>query len=313
MFDQMASHFAQLWEAPWGTEALDEYWAHAARGRDRALNAASVANIYYDTDLARERMISLIKGAKRVWLLGNSLGSFFGGRNDLTDALRSFRGDLRVLVLHPLCAAAYDRAWREHRLNNPGAAADTYDLASHTAMRSSLYQDTLDAVEKAVQWRLAPQLRLQTAGSSFFLLLTDKAAVTETYVLAKLQEQGPLPPEGHGQDLAAAAQPGSAGQRILGDDLPKIEYLARPEPPDPGHADAPLAAAVQPDMARDPYGLLEMHYEFVWQQLSVKLPEPPIPDVHAWLQRSSASWLEERRSQCIQMAKAVDRATPAKE
>jgi len=254
----MADHFDLIWE----TASVDgAAWADANDvGIDKGAQETGTVNVFITPGTGYDRMCWLIEhAAKRVWLQGISLKSFFEpGRLHaaLRRAMRRPDVDVRVLLLDPDSEQARYRSYREHDFSDHCAAryasyAD-YLQAADCHEESTLARDTRTTIKKirALGGRCAEQARLYSSAPSCFVLIVDDRVLVEQYHLGKA-----IPPEARLEDQGAPP--------ILGKDMAVHEYAKRP------------SVLVEQDESRHPHDLLESHFLFVYERCSVPIYVPP--------------------------------------
>jgi len=244
MHEELDSHFK--WVRDHATVKLSDYRTMYSRGVDRAVRDANITNFFYDTELSRNRILSLIRDPKntRLWIKGISLRSFFSF-GSLSDAILQACNngvDVRVLLIDPDKEQARFRAFRETCLNGDAGQFDNFSPKGHTF--STLYRDTTrsrDYILTDFASRLRAgrpnnfQARMFRSAPEAFMLLTDTSVLVEQYHYGKL------------------ANPARA---ILGGDVPIVEYASQAQDAD-GY-----------DQMKDTYEIFRNHFEFVFDHFS---------------------------------------------
>jgi hypothetical protein len=244
------NHFDMIWK--YAAVPAEEYLdAHAVGIDDGAYSTAS-ANIFSATDTAAGRMRCLIDQAReRVWLQGISLDSYFseGHQSRLYKAVRKAIAsgtDVRILLLHPYSTQAFYRSYREHLLSEEEEIefGEYCEMGEHE--NSILVQNakrTLRRIFMLMKTRDNLHVKLYASAPFAFMLLSDKSALIEQY------HYGAFPDgEERTDDLE---------ERILGKDMPVVEYRHKYEGPKEWH------------LSRSPYTLVDSHFCFLWDHLTI--------------------------------------------
>jgi len=254
--DQMNDHFQWIWThaAVTAEEVLDE----RQYGLDRGLHGVSAINVYNDPEEGRQRILSILAGArKRVFIQGISLDSFFDQGNPLFDSIaklaESGEVELKCLILDPESDQARYRAYREHLIAGREVSFADFAADEDLYRKSQLYRDTQATLEN-VRVVLAPrtrtnqcfQIRLYDSAPACFMLLVDDRVLVEQYHYGKTSEGTQRFPV------------------ILGKQMPLVEY---------GRQDDDL---YEHDQLRSPARLLEDHFLFVFNRCS-RLPDEFAP------------------------------------
>ncbi|MDQ3935220.1 MAG: hypothetical protein M3340_11395 [Actinomycetota bacterium] len=243
-------HFDVIWSEA-STPGLE--WVEGCEvGPEKGAYETGVVNVFTDKDQARHRMERVLERAERcVYIQGVSLKSFFSaGPASLLGALGRVletrpEVEVKVLALDPDCGQARQRSYRELALSlRPGATLppfDEYAADPELHVRSLLHQDTSNTIEQMRSLdHPSFHARLYDSTPPCFMLLVDDVVFVEQFHLGKLVEGG--------QGLVTS----------LGKDMPLVEYR-RP----------PLEMFKQAGMRlRSPVGLLEDHFEFVFEHLA---------------------------------------------
>jgi hypothetical protein len=256
LLDDLRNHFDLIWDFAAVTAEAYRY-GHAV-GTDQGAASAAVVSIFSSPQMAARRMRWMIQDAAkkasapkdeahpdagRLWVQGNSLDSFFGARETgLYDAVRhavECGADTRVLLLHPYSTQAYYRSYRESLLSPGGEGLSFSDYCgSGKHEQSRLVRDTEQTIRQILELRDGKTkiaVQLYSTAPFCFLLLTDDRAMVEQYHLGKHDPRD-----------------AQIDSRILGKDMPIVEYRREPRGP----------LKFRPN--RSPYALLESHFNFVW-------------------------------------------------
>lgn len=218
---EMEHHFDWIWEN--ASIPVEDYLDGAVVGTDRGIHSSAAENVYTDPTKAMDRIVYLLKAAKRkVSIQGISLHSYFEPgplREAVYSVLENGEIELELLVLDPDSEQAKYRSYRERLFAPPAPGYDDY-LQEGGHENSDLYHDTRRTIDnihqmvadvgrtKDADW--IPRLKVvvyQSAPACFVLRIDDRVLV-EQYHYGKV------------------AAPKT--RAILGKDMPLVEYTQKP-------------------------------------------------------------------------------------
>ncbi|MDY0357735.1 MAG: hypothetical protein RBR19_17765 [Sedimentisphaerales bacterium] len=249
--EELRFHFDWIWDN--ASVSLKKYVDEHCMGIGAAVNEAGITNIYYDSDLSRQRILHLIRQPdnKRLWIKGISLRSFFRW-GDLFDALTTVARrpdiDLRILLINPDSEQANMRSFREFAMTGSPMTFDGFDDDARRDQR--LYKDTVESINQVRGFlqecrqreeKVEMRVKLFRSATEAFLLITDDSVLVEQYHYGKI---------GPGLD-------GETSRKILGGDVPLIEYSRREKSGD--------------NILKDPYRIFSDHFEFVFDHYAASI------------------------------------------
>lgn len=252
MHQELGFHFDWIWNN--ASVTLDDHLNRSCIGIDDAVRDSRIANMYYDYDESRARIIRLMEETNRIlWIKGISLHSYFTFTRDelfrtVVDAYE--RGvDVRILLINPNCEQAKLRSFREYLMSHPNSRIELFDERARQSER--LFTDTtgvINFIKLQLRRRIKPgtelNVRLYHSGPECFTLVTDHSVLVEQYHYGKIV------------DSADETQPGL----ILGGDIPVLEYAKVPE-------DQLV------DRKKNPYQLFKDSFDYVFNHCSIDLEE----------------------------------------
>ncbi len=253
MHEQLEQHFNFVWDHC--SIDLEEYSDRITIGSDEAIEKAGIGNIYFDRDIARERLVSLIGATEELLCIkGVTLHSFLSD-GPLREALWSAiqRGvKTQLLLIDPDCEQAKIRAFREYRIRHRDADWSTFSEGTDIWNQVVLYRDVKDSIELALQLSERSRdkdldVRLYNSGPECFMLLTDEAVLVEQYHYGKIVIE--------------------SGELVLGSEVPLVEYENR----------SSRTSRFQGERIRpqdDVYELFRNHFDYVFEHLTQKIDEP---------------------------------------
>jgi len=246
--DQLKHHFESIWNH--ASVPLSDYLAGHKHGVDTALYQAGAVNVYTSNAEARERIIYLMRNAKRrVWLQGITLYSYFGKSEELTQTLidlvegqvedeyselkvdssdspnppessveRPDPLDIRVLLIDPDSLQAQYRAYREYlisqeRVGKPPKSFNEY-IQEGLHRKSRLWREAYNASIEI------DELKQSTENPNFKYRIFDSAP----YGFLLIVDDTALIEQYHYGSKPLTRGKNRFRQTILGKDMPKIEY-----------------------------------------------------------------------------------------
>jgi|GEM_PF-2864624 len=258
MHTEMGRHFEFIWK--YASMDLDEFLPTPSRGLDWGAHVSGMSAVYVDRDRPNVRMREEINSSNRIWMQGITLKTFFSDPA-LANALRAKiaaadeRTDIRILVLDPDSEQAKQRAYREFQLSF-GSAVSFTDFVKHDYGNSKLFIDwretQLNIRRMIGDNRGAARVAVMKYASAphMFVLIGDRRAFVEQYSYGKLPDE----PSDVRED------------RILGSDMPLIEYAASLEPVYSAviHDIVAKGDAESRQLRPQPFPLLESHFRYAW-------------------------------------------------
>lgn len=256
LHEEMKFHFDWIWSH--ASIGIGEYLSEYSIGTDHAIRQASIENIFYEPELSKKRILSVISNAKTfLWIKGVSLRSFF----QLGEIFQAIQNachreglSIRVMVIDPECEQAKYRSFREHLIFNADATLENFvDEVRHN---QPLYRDTTQTIEnirhlqedlKSARSKGDFSAKVFTSAPEAFVLQTESTVLIEQYHYGKVR----LNRERDDNKVLRAM--------ILGTDIPVLEYKVIDNLP------------VERQL-RDPYRIIRDHMEYVYQYCCSPLP-----------------------------------------
>jgi len=267
MHGDMLDHFDWIWEH--ASVGLDEQKIEHLCGTDRGIKQTGALNCFTDSELARERIICLLKSRpKRLVIQGITLHSFFQPEPpDLREALFDLFENpdatpgtvIRLLVLDPECEQARLRSYREHLLREQvkqeSLSFEAYCDRPSLHAQSDLFVHTTATIRAFELWKESRigspkgpdvELRSYKSAPGCFLLHADATILVEQYCFGKIRQ--------HTRNQGEKRHPESERKGLLGRDMPLFEYKDVDQ------------IFYQKLGRRNPFNLLSDHLDFVLKQ-----------------------------------------------
>jgi hypothetical protein len=281
---EIEHHFNWIWD--YASVPAETYRDGGFHGVDLGLYQAGAVNVFNNSDDAGQRIIYLLKNAKRrVYIQGITLRTFFGASSPMDRPVarmvqREMENlilrandenlEIKVLLLNPRSDQAIFRSYREYRLECDRFNKTAVTLADYRAEKANqkhqdhtLFRDTITSLENIeyMAQKLKPtakqrfQYALYSSAPACFILIVDDYVLVEQYH--------------YGKSVSGARHTSSTSETdpvipiILGKDMPKIEFVKEPS--------SIFTASQNPAQStyvENAFRLLEDHFNFVFKHCS---------------------------------------------
>jgi hypothetical protein len=245
-------HFDVVWS--YGSLLAKDVLVSSLPGIELGMARSGATDVFVDPESVRKRIVELLRGARRrVWIQAMTLEAFRSAPIDreMEEIARRTDLDVRLIVLDPVGEAAFTKTFREY-ITPPDVTFKDYRRDKQAHRDTRMYRSIEASIiwfQQLAQRSSAGSLRFHKSNfsSNMFLFIVDDVALVEQYHYGK----------------APGVVPDAMVPMLLAEEMPTVEYHR------------PGTMLVTRQVTFDPLQVLESHFSFIFDHLSVRLPQRP--------------------------------------